>query len=203
MPRVGVSPLLPAHNLPSPGSVAGPAYCSEDHPDQPVEQRLEGEQSEEQGQEGGDGGQYQLQEHVPAKWHGPDLLDDGVGVAQIGEGLDIGGAEQGFPVPIGRAQPSVLETAAVFGREGAIFPQPLALGLQNMRGEDRQGSQHEQQAETGEQYDLRLVGGQHGGVMEDPVGDEPGKLGTQGEIVNILLKIKNSFLPTKQILIGL
>nr|DAW19210.1 MAG TPA: hypothetical protein [Caudoviricetes sp.] len=25
----------------------------------------------------------------------------------------------------------------------------------------------------------------------------------QGEIVNILLKIKNSFLPTKQILIGL
>lgn len=26
---------------------------------------------------------------------------------------------------------------------------------------------------------------------------------TQGEIVNILLKIKNSFLPTKQILIGL
>jgi len=27
--------------------------------------------------------------------------------------------------------------------------------------------------------------------------------GTQGEIVNILLKIKNSFLPTKQILIGL
>ena len=40
-------------------------------------------------------------------------------------------------------------------------------------------SQHEQQAETGEQYDLRLVGGQHGGVMEDPVGDEPGKLGTQ------------------------
>lgn len=28
-------------------------------------------------------------------------------------------------------------------------------------------------------------------------------LKTQGEIVNILLKIKNSFLPTKQILIGL
>ncbi|MGS4934032.1 DUF3955 domain-containing protein, partial [Aeromonas sp. 25-281] len=27
--------------------------------------------------------------------------------------------------------------------------------------------------------------------------------GMQGEIVNILLKIKNSFLPTKQILIGL
>jgi hypothetical protein len=26
---------------------------------------------------------------------------------------------------------------------------------------------------------------------------------SQGEIVNILLKIKNSFLPTKQILIGL
>ena len=29
------------------------------------------------------------------------------------------------------------------------------------------------------------------------------RLLTQGEIVNILLKIKNSFLPTKQILIGL
>ncbi|MFM4879320.1 DUF4172 domain-containing protein [Aeromonas caviae] len=29
------------------------------------------------------------------------------------------------------------------------------------------------------------------------------RLGNQGEIVNILLKIKNSFLPTKQILIGL
>ncbi|QWL77273.1 hypothetical protein HQ395_01540 [Aeromonas hydrophila] len=28
-------------------------------------------------------------------------------------------------------------------------------------------------------------------------------IGSQGEIVNILLKIKNSFLPTKQILIGL
>lgn len=28
-------------------------------------------------------------------------------------------------------------------------------------------------------------------------------LQSQGEIVNILLKIKNSFLPTKQILIGL
>ncbi|WP_223955216.1 DUF3644 domain-containing protein [Aeromonas caviae] len=29
------------------------------------------------------------------------------------------------------------------------------------------------------------------------------KVASQGEIVNILLKIKNSFLPTKQILIGL
>ena len=31
----------------------------------------------------------------------------------------------------------------------------------------------------------------------------PNRLRDQGEIVNILLKIKNSFLPTKQILIGL
>ncbi|WP_193758886.1 hypothetical protein [Aeromonas caviae] len=30
-----------------------------------------------------------------------------------------------------------------------------------------------------------------------------GEVAGQGEIVNILLKIKNSFLPTKQILIGL
>ncbi len=32
---------------------------------------------------------------------------------------------------------------------------------------------------------------------------EGSPFGLQGEIVNILLKIKNSFLPTKQILIGL
>ena len=34
-------------------------------------------------------------------------------------------------------------------------------------------------------------------------GDQLDGNGCQGEIVNILLKIKNSFLPTKQILIGL
>ncbi len=37
--------------------------------------------------------------------------------------------------------------------------------------------------------------------VKDPAKVELGKM--QGEIVNILLKIKNSFLPTKQILIGL
>jgi hypothetical protein len=36
-----------------------------------------------------------------------------------------------------------------------------------------------------------------------PLDCEHGYSSAQGEIVNILLKIKNSFLPTKQILIGL
>ncbi|MFQ2724097.1 hypothetical protein ACK3ZG_15000, partial [Aeromonas caviae] len=45
------------------------------------------------------------------------------------------------------------------------------------------------QSPTGEHY------------CADPIGIN--KDVAQGEIVNILLKIKNSFLPTKQILIGL
>ena len=41
------------------------------------------------------------------------------------------------------------------------------------------------------------------GSMRIYAPQELARLSTQGEIVNILLKIKNSFLPTKQILIGL
>ena len=153
--------------------------ASEDHPHQPVEQCLEGEEGEEQGQEGHHSREHQLQEHVPTEWHGPDLLDDGIGSTQIGEGLDIRGAEQGFPVSVRRAQPAVLEAAAVLGGEGAVFPQPQTLGRQNMGGKDRQRRQHQQQAEAGEQNDLRFVGGEYGGVIEDPVGDKAGQLGPQ------------------------
>ena len=43
---------------------------------------------------------------------------------------------------------------------------------------------------------MNTLDNQHGSL-------EIGQMLIQGEIVNILLKIKNSFLPTKQILIGL
>src|SRR5215469_6893514 len=127
-----------------------------------------GEQQRSHRKKAGDDEMKKCREVDGKQFH---LLNEGVAVAEIGEGLDVAGAKQRLILRIVAIDPLLLEEPSVGGRERSILMETDALGTEESAAEHHQRKHDDENRDDDVDDDRSGEVLQRNLVIDDVVGD--------------------------------
>src|SRR5215469_11912851 len=136
-----------------------------------LQEILEGHDCEQQRNHGEKTGHHEMEqcEEVDGKWL--HLLDHGVAVAEVSEGLDVGGAKQWFVIGVVVPDPLLVKQAGICGSERSVLMKADVLGPEQPFSKDNERNNDDENGKDDIGYDRCREVLQRNFVVDDIVGD--------------------------------
>ena len=153
------------------GGASSRSDSSEQRLQQAIDQLLDRDHRQQQRRHRQQHGRGEGRDILHRERHQPNPLHDFEPVAQVGERLDVGTAQQLFAGRPRATEPLLIELPGIRLPQGAVLRHSAAPGGAQQRVEDDQRPEHDEYEHDHDADDFHLELGQHRAGMEDPVRD--------------------------------